>query len=366
LNRSRALGLLVALGLLAQLAQGAPQTTMEHLYTLTYIFENRGEAPVTLEESYVQIPLFMNNSHQEVRLLEAHPGVKTRVQDPDGNSLAVMDLPLEMGPGRANFTAVFKIKTFGVEPPSFSQREALGVEGIPRRLVERYTQPSETFPCQNPEVLELAREITQSEDAVLDKVLSLVAYIRENVSYLNGEAPRYPLETLGEGAGDCDDQAILLVTLCRSLGVPAYLQVGLVFNRAMGDSGESWGGRLRSEARGVGWHGWAMVYIPPWGWTPIDLTLAGAESELELLKGAHQYGATIAAAFNVSQSPYVGDTRETMERLKGGDLYITIIEEAQQVTNQRLQGARLTLALALALGLVLGYMFYSARRDAGG
>ena len=33
-----------------------------------------------------------------------------------------------------------------------------------------------------------------------------------------------------------------------------------------------WEDHLNISYNNVGWHGWAMVYIPPWGWLPVDLT----------------------------------------------------------------------------------------------
>jgi len=48
-------------------------------------------------------------------------------------------------------------------------------------------------------------------------------------------------------AGDCDDQSILLASLARAVGVPVWLNLGIIYDPVR----NYWGG-----------HGWNNVYIP--------------------------------------------------------------------------------------------------------
>jgi transglutaminase-like putative cysteine protease len=67
-----------------------------------------------------------------------------------------------------------------------------------------------------------------------------------------------------------------MISMLRSLGIPAFLQIGVVFSESISSEKASWAGHLTFVQEGVGWHGWAMVYVPPWGWIPVDLTLTNA------------------------------------------------------------------------------------------
>jgi hypothetical protein len=189
----------------------------------------------------------------------------------------------------------------------------------------------------------------------------LVEYIINNTTYCNFEVPQYPSATLENHLGDCDDQSILLITICRSLGIPAYLQVGIYINPNIDDMDSSWEGHLATEADGVGWHGWAMIYIPPWGWTPVDLTLTSEESGFELIKHAPEYSPNIIPVLNVSKQPYVGETLITRERIINSSLYVTVSNEAYIVYNSEnpLQNYIL-LGLGAVLIVTIGLMFISS------
>lgn len=59
--------------------------------------------------------------------------------------------------------------------------------------------------------------------------------------------------------GDCGVQALLFITLCRCLGIPARWQSG----NAVKPTGS------------IGSHDWAMFYVAPWGWLYADPSYGG-------------------------------------------------------------------------------------------
>ena len=186
----------------------------------------------------------------------------------------------------------------------------------------------------------------------------------DNTTYCNFEVPQYPSDTLANHLGDCDDQSILLITMLRSLGIPAYLQVGIYIHPSIDDSDTSWEGHLTNEAKGVGWHGWTMVYIPPWGWVPVDLTLTSAKSGLDLIQNSPEYGVNIIPVMNVSTQPYIGATLETRERIINSSIYVTVSDEAHAVygADNPFQNY-LLIGLGLALLVSIGLMFRSSGKQ---
>ncbi|MGB9622656.1 MAG: transglutaminase-like domain-containing protein, partial [Candidatus Bathyarchaeia archaeon] len=199
-------------------------------------------------------------------------------------------------------------------------------------LVQNFTGETETFTIHDRSVYQLAHQLAFNETTVLGVVLRFVSWFISNVSYGSFETPRYPNETLLDRRGDCDDQAILLITMLRSIGIPAYLQIGIVFNEDIQGKTTSWDGHLIIEKKGVGWHGWAMVYIPPWGWVPIDLTLESSKTALSKIVNAPEYEDFIIYGIKISNQTYVREAYEAREEMIKSEIYITNIDSGTPVS----------------------------------
>jgi len=75
-------------------------------------------------------------------------------------------------------------------------------------------------PC-DPEVQEIYSHIGPNAWQLLDFVCRNISYRRDI-----GEFFQFPSETLARGQGDCDDSSILLTSLIRAGGIPAYTALG--------------------------------------------------------------------------------------------------------------------------------------------
>ena len=142
---------------------------------------------------------------------------------------------------------------------------------------------------------EAARRVVDGERRVLSIVAKLVDWVWSKVEYEVGPGPRYPHEALprwalegGRGKGDCDDQANLLILALRSLGIPSYLETALVADFNYGEERTIWEPWARYYVAFLGinyGHAWAEVFVPPWGWLPVDLTFhAGSGNPLDAIE----------------------------------------------------------------------------------
>jgi hypothetical protein len=269
-----------------------------------------------------------------------------------------------LGPREStSFTAVYAIESTARAVPGFDPSEAEPLSSVPEELADAYCVATETFMSGHPLIASRAMEVAGDAATVLEALSLLVEYVREETTYANFEVPMHPNATLIDGLGDCDDQSILLISMLRSLGVPAYLQVGVYIHPNIEDSETSWEGHLTNTRRGVGWHGWAMVYVPPWGWVPVDLTLTSSEDGLELLRKAPEYGGNVVAAYDVSRQPYIADSLATREKIIDSGLYVTITDEAEEAQGGGLGvEAWLVAGLGVVVAVALVMMFISGRR----
>ena len=88
-------------------------------------------------------------------------------------------------------------------------------------------------------------------DAIYDKIDDTCVYPTPQQQYEDAQTyggyPKWATGTWNDKRGDCDDQSILFISLCRAAGIPAMLEIGALYN----PQNREWEG-----------HGWANVYIP--------------------------------------------------------------------------------------------------------
>ncbi len=113
-----------------------------------------------------------------------------------------------------------------------------------------------------PYLRELAAFIVGDEQNPLRRARLIYNWITENVGY-SYMRHYFCLENIAEAAalnrrGDCGVQAILFITLCRIVGVPAAWQSGCAVN-----------------PDDIGDHDWAMFYVAPYGWLYADPSYGG-------------------------------------------------------------------------------------------
>ncbi len=344
---------LVLLILIAPIPATLGEERSRYVYHSTYTFENRGGDAYILTEDDATLALFFNNRWQSVTMVNATHDIDREYTDADGNRLAVFDLP-EIAPNSSLvFSVTFEVESTDRPKPNVDPSEAGSFSDIPQELADEFCIETETFTTQDEAIEALAQSLAANQTTVLGLVLHLLAWFNENISYGNFEVPIYPNETLSRGMGDCDDQAILLITLCRALKIPSLLQIGLVFNDGIESERSSWGGHLLIEQRKVGWHGWSLIYVPPWGWLPIDLTLFRSQDPLTRIAEAPEYDASVIAGYNISRESYIGDSHRSRDELMGSDIYITISEKMVKKSPFSLWTPALYIGLGLAAGLAI-------------
>ena len=301
-----------------------------YIFSTKYTFENKGEEPYEITERDEKFTLFLNNRWQKTNIRDSSHALIEKQYDEDGNPVAVIDLPSEIPAGGILISTLdYLIESEEREKPDIDLEEAGTVDDVPTNLVQEHTIKTETFRWSE-EIESLAANISKDSSTVLETVIGLIDWVDSTVSYCNFEIPLYPEETLEGHQGDCDDQAILLISMLRSLGIPAFLQVGVIFSESLSSSKTSYDGHVTYHQDGVGWHGWAMVYVPPWGWIPVDLTLTSTSEPLEMIENAPEYARNVVTAYNVSKQSYIENSRSYRKFLIESDLYITISDSVAE------------------------------------
>jgi len=294
------------------------------------------------EEDDRTISLFMNNTWQTVELVNSTFPVEAKSTDEDGNPVAVLQFPSSaLQPGEnVSFTVWYRIVSKPRSIPNISESESQSLSDIQPNLVNEYTGEEGSWQTSDPTLRELALSLKGSATKVLTVIKSFVAWIKDNISYPSPQAkhenPYYPNETYARREGDCDDQAILLGTLCRIVGIPSYLQVGCIYRPSFFESASVWNGYVSFVELRVAWHGWAFVYVPPWGWLPVDLTFAPGilDDPLNAVKHGAVTLQNTSQYMNVVHTDYVASSLESKEFLVGNGFRVYMEDEMMQEVEQ--------------------------------
>lgn len=114
-----------------------------------------------------------------------------------------------------------------------------------------------------PYLKSLAEKLTKDCTNPLAKARSIYDYITNKIEY-SFMREYFTIENIPEyaalsGKGDCGVQALLFITLCRIVGIPARWQSGLYTTPYTSGS-----------------HDWAQYYIEPYGWLFADCSFGGS------------------------------------------------------------------------------------------
>jgi hypothetical protein len=316
--------------------------------------------------------LFLNDSTQTSILesvsLNGFPVNYSLVNDADGNpSIEIPEnTPLEPG---ANATLELSFEIY-VSNMQINLSGIGNLSDIPSSLVQQYPMTGSwnlTGVDDAQAIYSTAQSLKGNDENVLSIVYNILGWFENNMVYNSSlPYPRTVSETFETHMGDCDDQANLFITYCRILGIPAYLSVGPIY--LVGNNLEDYG-NLQFNLTNVGWHAWAMVYLPKIGgggeWVPVDLTFFGVPPDSEghiksqdpsqhiIDSALAYYGAVVLSNFKTTD--YVGDSVYQWNALQGANITwsetdsMMLQTKATSNTSPALLVATLTLAI---LGLV--------------
>lgn len=310
-------------------------------YTIesTITYSNEGTEVWNLTEEDRTVSRFMNNTWQAVNMTQHSHPFESVALDEDENPIAVMKSQSKLSPGEnISYSVTYQVHSKPRSIPQIAEEQSGSLADIPESLRNEYCKPGDMWQTEDETIRELTLSIVQNETNALKIVKRLVGWIWQNITYKSHEGPLYPNQTLLLGEGDCDDQAILLITFCRILKIPAYLQIGCIYLPSKHKNETGWDGHITYVEKQIGWHGWAMVYVPPWGWLPVDLTypLGGFGNPLNSLATAVVTDVRTVQYMNINEVDYVASSWSFQEFIKENDFYVFAEDEMTKIAQEGL------------------------------
>ena len=235
------------------------RTRIEYTWTIT----NYG--PGTVEDLIVNLAVPENLPNQEL-LSEVRFAVQPKKLDRDEwGSLYALN---EFG----NLPAGEKLQVaYTVDAQVSAQRflifpEDVGsLDDIPKDIHRLYTADGVRFRINSPYIKKLVKEIVWDEQNPYWIARKLYNHLITNIEYEYIGGWDVPEVVLRRGTGSCSEYAFCMIALCRAAGIPARYQGSSVW-------------RLDDASIDEPFHRWAQIYLPNYGWIPVDPSRGAVES----------------------------------------------------------------------------------------
>ncbi|MGB2984271.1 MAG: transglutaminase domain-containing protein, partial [Phycisphaerae bacterium] len=146
------------------------------------------------------------------------------------------------------------------------------LDDIPAGIRQEYTADGSRYRIKSPYMQETVKRIVGDEKNPYWIARKIYDFIIDSLEYEMIGGWDVPEVVLKRGSGSCSEYTYTFVALCRAAGLPARYQGSIVVR---GDDASI------DEA----FHRWAQIYLPNYGWVPVDANRGDAKSPADQAGG---------------------------------------------------------------------------------
>ena len=143
---------------------------------------------------------------------------------------------------------------------------------IPEQIRQEYTVDGARYQIDSPYIRETVKKVVGDEQNPYWIARKVYNFVIDRLEYEMVGGWDVPEVVLKRGSGSCSEYTFAFVALCRAAGLPARYQGSLVVR---GDDASV------DEA----FHRWAQVYLPGYGWVPVDANRGDQKSPADQARG---------------------------------------------------------------------------------
>ena len=235
-----------------------------------WALNNYGPGTVTDIEVDVAVPENLPNQEllSDVRFLPAPARI---VKDRWGQPCAVFQPGTARAEDKAEVGYNVDVKVSAIRYLIIPEKTGK-LSDIPRDIRQKYLGDGARYRVSSPFIRETAKKIVGEEKNPYWIMRKIYDFLIGKLEYEMAGGWDVPEVVLNRGKGSCSEYTFSFVALCRAAGLPARYQGSVVVR---GDDASI------DEA----FHRWAQVYLPNYGWVPVDANRGDAESPIAQAKG---------------------------------------------------------------------------------
>ncbi|MCK4413392.1 MAG: hypothetical protein KAY32_07610 [Candidatus Eisenbacteria sp.] len=223
---------------------------------LTYRIENHGPGKIVDAVVHFAVPAGELENQIVLDALEYAPHAPRIHEDRWGQTIATFQQAV-IAPGEL-FEVGYRTRIRVGHLNYILIPEKVGsLDDIPKSIRQAYTADGTRFQVSHPLVQETAKKIVGDEQNPYWIARKVFDWVIEALEYERVGGWDVPVTLIKRGTGSCSEYAFLYIGLCRAAGLPARYEAGAA---------------LRGDDVSIDdvHHRWAEVYLPPYGWVPID------------------------------------------------------------------------------------------------
>ncbi len=226
---------------------------------LSYYYNVDNFGPGNIKQMDVYFALPENRPNQEITSkFQYKPAIKDIVTDQWGQKTAHFQFK-NLKPGeQRQLTNDFSVTTWEVR--YFIDPDKVGGENdIPEEVKSKYLVDNSKYQIHHPVIQNAVTKAIGKDKSMYWKMRDIFNYVISHMYYLRtggwNEAPT----VLARGNGSCSEYTFVFISMCRAAGIPARY-VGSIVKRG------------HKRAIDDVFHRWIEVYLPHYGWVPVDPT----------------------------------------------------------------------------------------------
>lgn len=239
---------------------------------ITFHHEVRSHGPEPILDAAIAIAIPRNRPGQEiVGSIAFEPEPDEVVEDSWGQKLARFRFENIPAPGKVSAVMRMEAHTWNIRYYLFPEKTG-SLKDIPGDIKKQFLSDEDKYRIQDPRIRKVVDEVVGVETNAYKVMRSLYDYVLDHMEYVLAGGWNVAPAVLERGSGSCSEYTFLFISLCRSAGLPARY-VGSVVRRYDDASVDDV------------FHRWVEVYLPPYGWVPVDPNAGDKETPAERAKG---------------------------------------------------------------------------------
>lgn len=165
---------------------------------------------------------------------------------------------------------------------------------VPRDIKQKYTADADRLQIDDPVIQKAIAEAVGGEENPYRMVRKILSYIGDHMEFEMAGGWDTAPNVLKRGTGSCSEYSFVFMAMARGAGIPTRFAAGVV---ERGDE----------ASMDVAFHRWTEVYLPDYGWVPVDGDAGDREWQADAARGIGSYSNRIlTTTIGGGDSEYLG------------------------------------------------------------